>query len=142
MTELIKEVTPPKKPDLSNPYQAASPVKITPTVTKTRGKRPRLNGRVTKPQKGGESDKESDGEKVDEVKEYSAQAIIEATVPKVCRTSRIISAIFTSCYREASVLVHPNILKSLNPHHPCLVGILHLMLSLWKKWMTKKTSPE
>ncbi|KAF9245304.1 hypothetical protein BU15DRAFT_85633 [Melanogaster broomeanus] len=60
MTELIKEVTPTKKTDVSNPYQTASPIKPpAPPSAKP----------VEKPK-----------EKEPEV---SAQAIIEATVPKV-----------------------------------------------------------
>jgi hypothetical protein len=64
MTGLIKEVTPSKKPDVSNPYQTASPVKM-PTKKPTAR---RLRAPVEKQQKE---------------PEMTAQAIIEATVPKV-----------------------------------------------------------
>jgi hypothetical protein len=44
MAELIKETTPPKKPDLANPYQLASPVgKVGPPRRST--KRTRATGR-------------------------------------------------------------------------------------------------
>jgi hypothetical protein len=67
MTELIKEVTPPKKPDVSNPYQTASPVK--PPV-----KKPVRRTRATAKPAVPENPKKP---------ELSPQAIIEATVPKV-----------------------------------------------------------
>jgi len=68
MAELIKEVTPPKKPDLSNPYQTASPVK--PSLKKKPAKkRKAAEGRPKEPEK-----KEED---------LSHQTIIEATVPTV-----------------------------------------------------------
>lgn len=70
MTELIKEVTPTKKPDVSNPYQTASPVKPPAPVRKPVAKRVR---HVAKP---AEKPKEQGPE-------VSAQAVIEATVPKV-----------------------------------------------------------
>ncbi|KAJ7576933.1 hypothetical protein C8J56DRAFT_1061648 [Mycena floridula] len=91
MVNLIKESTPPKKPDVSNPYQAASPVKITNNVTKTRGKRVRATGRPAQ-KKNQEVLEDKDKMAVDEEKktekEYSAQAIIEATVPKGSKRSR------------------------------------------------------
>jgi hypothetical protein len=68
MAELIKEVTPPKKPDLSNPYQTASPVK--PSLQKKPAKkRKAAEGRPKEPEK-----KEDD---------LSQQTIIEATIPTV-----------------------------------------------------------
>jgi hypothetical protein len=70
MAELIKEVTPPKKPDLSNPYQTASPVK--PSLQKQKKstkKRKPAEGRPKEPEK-----KEVD---------LSHQTIIEATIPTV-----------------------------------------------------------
>ncbi|KAH0836593.1 hypothetical protein J3R83DRAFT_8293 [Lanmaoa asiatica] len=75
MTELIKEVTPPKKPDVSNPYQTASPVKPPAPVRKPVAKRPKP---TVKP---AEQPRE-------QVPEMSAQAIIEATVPKGTKRSR------------------------------------------------------
>lgn len=69
MTELIKEVTPTKKPSaILNPYQTASPVKA--TVIKPSTKRARAS---PKPAQRNEKQVEP-----------SPQAIIEATVPKVC----------------------------------------------------------
>jgi hypothetical protein len=82
MTELIKEVTPPKRPDLSNPYQTASPVgKV--TLPKTRvGKRTRATGKPAVHL--ATDDKSKDPQKpTEKEKEYSPQAIIEATLPKV-----------------------------------------------------------
>jgi len=68
MAELIKEVTPPKKPDLSNPYQTASPVK--PSLQKKPAKKRKpADGRSKEPEK-----KEVD---------LSHQTIIEATIPTV-----------------------------------------------------------
>jgi hypothetical protein len=86
MAELIKEVTPPKRPDLSNPYQAASPVgKVGPP--RTRPKRVRATGKPAPPtikeDKTKEAEKETE-KKQEKEKEYSPQAIIEATLPKVC----------------------------------------------------------
>lgn len=72
MTELIKEVTPPKKPDVSNPYQTASPVR--PTPKKPTPKRPRASAVKAAPPPVPD---------VPKVVEPSPQAIIEATVPKV-----------------------------------------------------------
>ena len=90
MTELIKEVTPPKRPDLSNPYQTASPVgKVgTPPKSRITKKRVRATGKPTIPEMKTEQANEQDStaaEKEGKVKEkvYSPQAIIEATVPKV-----------------------------------------------------------
>ena len=84
MAELIKETTPPKKPDLANPYQLASPVgKVGPPRRST--KRPRATGRpvaLTKEDKEEEKGKKEEP-KVKEKLEYSPQTIIEATVPKV-----------------------------------------------------------
>jgi hypothetical protein len=68
MAELIKEVTPPKKPDLSNPYQTASPVK--PSVQKKPAKKRKA---------AEERPKELEKKEVD----LSHQTIIEATVPTV-----------------------------------------------------------
>lgn len=68
MAELIKEVTPPKKPDLSNPYQTASPVK------------PSLQKKSAKKRKPAERrPKEPEKKDVD----LSHQTIIEATIPTV-----------------------------------------------------------
>ena len=83
MAELIKETTPPKKPDLVNPYQVASPVgKVGPPRRST--KRPRATGRPVVPTKAEmEEEKRKKEETKEKEKEYSPQAIIEATVPKV-----------------------------------------------------------
>ncbi|KAI0255933.1 hypothetical protein BJV78DRAFT_583764 [Lactifluus subvellereus] len=73
MAELIKEVTPPKRPDLSNPYQTASPVK--PSLQKKPAKKRKApEGRPKEPEK-----KEVD---------LSPQTIIEATVPTGSKRSR------------------------------------------------------
>lgn len=82
MADLIKETTPVVKPDLSNPYQTASPVgKVGPPRRGTR--RLRATGRPALPskeEKAAEEKKQKEKEKLDAV---SSQAIIEATVPKV-----------------------------------------------------------
>ncbi|RXW17783.1 hypothetical protein EST38_g8081 [Candolleomyces aberdarensis] len=82
MSSIIQEVTPPKKPDLSNPYQTASPLaKVAPPRRSAR--RTRATGRPTTPEKEKE-------EKVAEEKpkDLPAQAIIEATLPKGSKRSR------------------------------------------------------
>ncbi|TFY58201.1 hypothetical protein EVG20_g8240 [Dentipellis fragilis] len=79
MSELLKDVTPPKKPDVANPYQTASPVK--PVMSK-------------RPQKKRKAPEEKKVEKKAEEKEASIEAglspqrIIEATVPKGSKRSR------------------------------------------------------
>ncbi|PFH51936.1 hypothetical protein AMATHDRAFT_2643 [Amanita thiersii Skay4041] len=78
MAELIKEVTPPKKPDVSNPYQTASPVKIVPS--RQRSKRPRATGKPTQVA----NEKEATDVQVKEAEILTPQAIIEATLPKAC----------------------------------------------------------
>ena len=72
MTELIREATPPKKPDIANPYQTASPVKTVKPPSKKPARKPRA---VSKQLSSEEKEKQS---------EMSMQAIIEATLPKVC----------------------------------------------------------
>ncbi|KAI9440600.1 hypothetical protein H4582DRAFT_1478267 [Lactarius indigo] len=73
MAELIKEVTPPKKPDLSNPYQTASPVK------------PSLQKKPTKKRKAPE---EPPKEQQEKDVNLSHQTIVEATVPAGTKRSR------------------------------------------------------
>ncbi|KAL0953552.1 hypothetical protein HGRIS_004773 [Hohenbuehelia grisea] len=96
MAELIKDATPPKKPDLSNPYQTASPVK---TPARPRPKRPRATGKPTTPAEKAAKEKnedekmlvdpsEKDKAKEKPLEEYSPQAIIEATLPKGSKRSR------------------------------------------------------
>ncbi|KAK0188701.1 hypothetical protein F5146DRAFT_1140246 [Armillaria mellea] len=73
MAGLIKDNTPTKKPDISNPYQTPGSARA------TRPKRPRAIGKPTNPKKLPVEEKE---------KVYSPQAIIEATVPKGSKRSR------------------------------------------------------
>lgn len=73
MTELLKEVTPPKKPDVSNPYQTASPVKPPPRKSQPKRQRPTPKPTEQPKEKG---------------PELTAQEIIEATVPKGYKRSR------------------------------------------------------
>ncbi|KAI0653407.1 hypothetical protein C8Q70DRAFT_606904 [Cubamyces menziesii] len=81
MTELIKEVTPPKKPDFANPYEAMSPLPRPPQK-----KQP---ARKTRSAAKAEAEKEKEKEKT-QVKEpeLTPQAIIEATVPKGSKRAR------------------------------------------------------
>ncbi|OJA12432.1 hypothetical protein AZE42_08096 [Rhizopogon vesiculosus] len=72
MTGLIKEVTPPKKPDVSNPYQTANPVKMASRKPTARRLRPPVEKK----------------EKQQKEPEMTAQAIIEATVPKGSKRAR------------------------------------------------------
>ncbi|KAG2011660.1 hypothetical protein CC2G_011752 [Coprinopsis cinerea AmutBmut pab1-1] len=93
MSELIKEATPPKKPDLSNPYQTASPLaKVGPPRRSTR--RTRASARATIPENN-ETPKVDEGkekgkqkETVEKTKEYPPEAIFEATLPKGSKRSR------------------------------------------------------
>ncbi|GLB41752.1 hypothetical protein LshimejAT787_1003520 [Lyophyllum shimeji] len=87
MADLIKEVTPPKRPDLSNPYQTASPVGKTGAPRARVGKRVRATGRPAAPPPQ-DAKKEEDGELEGKEKLYSPQAIIEATLPKGSKRSR------------------------------------------------------
>lgn len=73
MAELIKEVTPPKRPDLSNPYQTASPVKPS---------QPKKPAKKRKPAE--ERPKQPEKKEVD----LSHQTIIEATIPTGSKRSR------------------------------------------------------
>lgn len=84
MTELIKEVTPPKRPDLSNPYQTASPVGKVALPKVRAGKRMRATGKPAVPPTTDDKNKEQQ-RSAEKEKEYSPQAIIEATLPKVRR---------------------------------------------------------
>jgi hypothetical protein len=71
MTELIREATPPKKPDIANPYQTASPVKTVKPPAKKPARKPRaVSGQLSTEEKEKQS-------------EMSMQTIIEATLPKV-----------------------------------------------------------
>ncbi|KAI0693176.1 hypothetical protein C8T65DRAFT_760751 [Cerioporus squamosus] len=74
MTELIKEVTPPKKPDFANPYEAANPM-IKPVAKKQPVRRTRTAAKA-----------EAEAKKKEP--ELTPQAIIEATVPKGSKRSR------------------------------------------------------
>ncbi|KII87179.1 hypothetical protein PLICRDRAFT_42829 [Plicaturopsis crispa FD-325 SS-3] len=79
MTDLIKEVTPPKRPDLANPYQTASPVKPPPKKTPVTRKT-RASSRIPVKEKEKEKEKEEPAP--------TPQAIIEATMPKGSKRSR------------------------------------------------------
>ena len=81
MTELIKEVTPPKKPDFANPYEAANPM-IKPAPKKQPVRRTRTATKAAEQAKNKEP-------------ELTPQAIIEATVPKV--------RVSASCLTEANI---------------------------------------
>ncbi|KAG6891241.1 hypothetical protein C0995_008493 [Termitomyces sp. Mi166 len=88
MAQLIKEVTPPKRPDLSNPYQIASPLgKVGPAPRRV-SRRVRATGKPTVPVNKDEKSKEKDSKAADQEKVFSPQAIIEATLPKGSKRSR------------------------------------------------------
>ncbi|KAG7093974.1 hypothetical protein E1B28_007604 [Marasmius oreades] len=95
MSELITQVTTSKHLEVSNPYQAASPVKVT-GPAKPRSRRIRagkakvdVNGAEPEGQARKEAEREKETQKQKEVeKQYSAQAIIEATLPKGSKRSR------------------------------------------------------
>ncbi|KAI0367029.1 hypothetical protein BV20DRAFT_1001365 [Pilatotrama ljubarskyi] len=77
MTELIKEVTPPKKPDFANPYEAISPI-VRPAPKKQPVRKTRSTAKAE-----GEVEKKKEKEP-----ELTPQAIIEATVPKGSKRAR------------------------------------------------------
>lgn len=80
MSELIKQATPPKKPDLSNPYQTASPTaKVGPPRRSTRRFKPptpeQVNGKAAETK-----------EPTETLNDVTAHVVVESTVPKVrCR---------------------------------------------------------
>ncbi|KAK0467228.1 uncharacterized protein EV420DRAFT_673053 [Desarmillaria tabescens] len=76
MAALIKDNTPTKKPDISNPYQTPGSIRA------TKSKRLRATGKPAIPKK------QAVEEKKEKEKVYSPQAIIEATVPKGSKRSR------------------------------------------------------
>ncbi|OCH85505.1 hypothetical protein OBBRIDRAFT_310654 [Obba rivulosa] len=76
MSEILKEVTPPKRPDIINPYQAANPIPRPPKKPLVR------KPRETKPAQPPAQPAEKKEAPV------SAQAAIEATVPKGSKRSR------------------------------------------------------
>ncbi|CDO73258.1 hypothetical protein BN946_scf185008.g20 [Trametes cinnabarina] len=82
MTELIKEVTPPKKPDFANPYEAVSPLPR-PAQKKQPVRKTRSAARANA-EKVKEQAKEQAKEKEKEP-ELTPQAIIEATGSKRAR---------------------------------------------------------
>ena len=88
MAELIKEVTPPKKPDVSNPYQTASPVKMVPSTSRPRPKRARAKGKPASASSKMETDTDVKGEEA-VTEKVTPQAIIEATLPKVGQVLRL-----------------------------------------------------
>ncbi|KAI0641916.1 hypothetical protein C8Q79DRAFT_262476 [Trametes meyenii] len=75
MTELIKEVTPPKKPEFANPYEAASPL-VRPVPKKQPVRKTRSAAKAE-----AEAKRQKEKTKAKEP-ELTPQAIIEATVPK------------------------------------------------------------
>ncbi|KLO17977.1 hypothetical protein SCHPADRAFT_925497 [Schizopora paradoxa] len=77
-TEIIEKVTPPPKPDVSNPYQTASPVK---PLAKPKERRKMTEARAKEAEKA----KEKDVQKEDLP---SPKTIIEATIPKGAKRSR------------------------------------------------------
>jgi hypothetical protein len=80
MSQLIKEATPPKRPDLSNPYQTASPIaKVGPPRRSTR--RTKVPTRAEQP--NGKDVEEKKKQEAEQMVDIPAQAFIEATVPKV-----------------------------------------------------------
>jgi hypothetical protein len=75
MAELIKDVTPTKKPDLSNPYQTASPVKHQP-------RKPSVSRKTRSAIREAEKEKEAQAEKekaAQQEKEAGEDVIITET---------------------------------------------------------------
>ncbi|KAF9531726.1 hypothetical protein CPB83DRAFT_848625 [Crepidotus variabilis] len=121
VADLIKETAPPNKPDLSNPYQSASPVgKVGPPRRSV--KRPRATGRpapASKEQKEEEEKRKADEQKKkdeeERMKSMSAQAIIEATVPKGSKRSRPPAHLDGKSAGESSRFSPPQIEAMLTP---------------------------
>ncbi|KAF8631925.1 hypothetical protein AX15_002178 [Amanita polypyramis BW_CC] len=109
MAELIKEVTPPKRPDVSNPYQTASPVKITPSTTRPRPKRPRPTAKPAAPPTSKATTEPEWKDEEAGVEKPSPQAIIEATVPKGSKRAR------PPVHFEKSTTVEPITISPLEP---------------------------
>ncbi|OSD03070.1 hypothetical protein PYCCODRAFT_1434947 [Trametes coccinea BRFM310] len=82
MTELLKEVTPPKKPDFANPYEAVSPLPR-PAQKKQPVRKTRSAARAEAEKAEREKEKAKEKEP-----ELTPQAIIEATVPKGSKRAR------------------------------------------------------
>ncbi|KAJ3745348.1 hypothetical protein DFH05DRAFT_1368024, partial [Lentinula detonsa] len=133
MNDLIKEVTPVKNLDVSNPYQAASPVKIVRNAkAKPRPtKRARASGRPSAPPEGltinGKADdgKEKEKEKGKNLKgkemdkeKYSAQDIIQATLPKGSKRSRAPANIGKGLPNGLSAARSPSPPKPKSPFSP------------------------
>ncbi|KAH9935061.1 hypothetical protein B0H21DRAFT_699261 [Amylocystis lapponica] len=82
MTQLLKEVTPPKKKDFANPYQTASPMPVRPPTKKPPARKTKAASKAA-----AEATPEKKGLEKD-LSELSPQAIIEATVPKGSKRAR------------------------------------------------------
>ncbi|KAF6761558.1 hypothetical protein DFP72DRAFT_1061780 [Ephemerocybe angulata] len=86
LEEIVKKVTPKKKPDLSNPYQTANPTaKVMPPRRSARRK-PVAKPPVSVNGKGSEKSPEPLTE--EQIKDIPSQAFVEATLPKGSKRSR------------------------------------------------------
>jgi hypothetical protein len=137
MAELIKEVTPPKRPDLSNPYQTASPVK------------PSLQKKPAKKRKPAEErPRQPEKKEVD----LSHQTIIEATIPtvRVLHVSPLWILIDSNYYRGVNALVHLRTLERpqrrkqtalrIRIHHGEVPGLNRLHLPVQMAFIPLQTS--
>ena len=81
LTEILKEVTPPKKPEFVNPYEAATPIPLRTNAKKVGARKTRAAAKAAATVHG----KEKQAEKLEQKPEQklTAQEIIQATVPKV-----------------------------------------------------------
>lgn len=86
MTELIKEVTPPKKPAFTNPYEAQYPGSLKNLPKRTapaRKRKSREDAKAAAAKPADVASQEKTEEKQEKEVEMSPRKIIEATVPKV-----------------------------------------------------------
>lgn len=82
LTEILKEVSPPKKPEFVNPYEAASPIPLRAAARKPAAqRRTRAAAKAAAAAAAQEKAKAKSAQKSEQ--KLTVQEIIEATVPKV-----------------------------------------------------------
>ena len=87
LSDLVSKTVAPTKPDVSNPYQDASPVKID-----LRREKRKVSGGIPKAAKAKDNERGVEAEKdkvAMDLDNLSEKAKIEATIPKVCSCSKL-----------------------------------------------------
>lgn len=83
LTEILKEVSPPKKPEFVNPYEAASPIPLRAAARKPAAqRRTRAAAKAAAAAAAAQEKAKAKSAQKSEQK-LTVQEIIEATVPKV-----------------------------------------------------------